>query len=172
MPDTAEGRAAIRAELARIEESCMYSSQGQFEASKTWRGWNRWLGSAAAVLAAVAGSTALASDSLRLVVGGLALTGAFVGAIVTTVNPSQREIECTDVARAYQGVQAAARQAREIDLPRTSYEEARTTLSFLTDRWQTVNQTAPPISGSARKRAKTNIEGGGQSYAVDEGSAT
>ncbi|MEY7975262.1 SLATT domain-containing protein [Streptomyces pilosus] len=172
MDEETDGRNSIRFELSRIEESCTYSAQGQFEAAKMWRKANLFLGSAAAVLSAVAGSTVLASDGFRLVVGALALGAAFIGAVVTTVNPSHRETQATEAAKSYQVIQATARQAREIDLTHATYAEARAELAHLTDRWQAANQAAPPIPKRAYERARRNIDAGGQSFAIDEGNST
>lgn len=43
-------------EARRLEESAMYSAQGQFERAKFWRGLNLSLGVGAAVLAATGGA--------------------------------------------------------------------------------------------------------------------
>ncbi|NUK05779.1 SLATT domain-containing protein [Streptomyces lunaelactis] len=111
----------------------MYSAQGQFEAAKVWHKTTLVLGSAAAVLSAIAGSTVLASDNFRLAAGALALGAAFIGAEMTTVNPAQKETQATEAAKAYQVVQASARQAREIDLERSTFADARTGLTHLTN---------------------------------------
>jgi hypothetical protein len=66
----------IRDEIRRLEESAMYSAQGQFEQAKFWRALNLSLGAGAAILAAVAGVVGLASDSARILSGVLALVAA------------------------------------------------------------------------------------------------
>lgn len=83
-------RNAISTELARIEEGAEYSSNSQFEQAKLWRGTNLVLGVPAAVLAAVAGATALASTAGRVAAGILALCAAGLGAVMTTLNAARR----------------------------------------------------------------------------------
>lgn len=160
-------RTAIEAELHRLEESATYSSQMQFEQAKLWRGVNLGLGLPASTLAAVSGATALASTAGRLAAGVLALAAAGFGAVLTTVNSSHRMNQSASAANAYLEIQTAARQAREIDLPVLSIEEARGVLAELTARRDEQNKTAEPPGRRAYRRAKANITGGGQDYAVD-----
>jgi len=127
----ARRRTAIESELRRLEESATYSSQMQFEQTKLWRTVNLGLGLPASMLAAVSGATALASTTGRLTAGVLALAAAGFGAVLTTVNASHRMNQAASAANAYLEIQTAARQAREIDLPVLSIEEARATLAEL-----------------------------------------
>jgi hypothetical protein len=87
---TDQRRKAIADELARIEEGAEYSSNSQFEQAKLWRGTNLVLGVPAAVLAAVAGATALATTAGRVAAGILALCAAGLGAVMTTLNAARR----------------------------------------------------------------------------------
>ena len=77
-------------EARRVEESAMYSAQGQFERAKFWRGLNLSLGVGAAVLAAVSGVVGLASDKTRIFSGVLALIAAGIVSVLTTVNADRR----------------------------------------------------------------------------------
>jgi uncharacterized protein (DUF1800 family) len=161
-------RKAIEDELRRLEESAMYSSQGQFEQAKQWRAVNLALGLPASVLAALAGATALASSAGRVLAGIIALAASGFGAILTTVNASHRMNQATAAANAYLEIQTAARQARLVDLSHITIAAARTTLAELTARRDEQNKTAEPFSRRAYKKASANIKAGGQSYAVDE----
>lgn len=161
-------RAAIEDELIRLEQSAMISSQSQFEQAKQWRSVNLSLGLPASILAAVSGATALASTAGRITAGILALTAAGFGAILTTINASHRMNQATAAANAYLEIQTAARQAREIDLPYWSLDEARNALAELTARRDEQNKTAEPPNRRSYRRAKANIESGGQTYTVDQ----
>jgi uncharacterized protein (DUF1800 family) len=163
-----ERRGRIGAELSRLEESAMWSAQGQFEQSKRWRGVNLGLGVPTSVLAAVSGATALADVKRGVVAGVLALLAAGFGAILTTVNASQRQNKASAGANAYLEIQTAARQYRQIDLPYDDVDEARAHLAELTARRDEQNKTSEPISKAAYKKARKNIESGGQSYAADQ----
>lgn len=160
-------RQAMADELHRIEESCKYSAQIQFEQTKQWRAVNLWLGLPASVLAAVAGATALADTAGRIAAGIIALVAAGFGAVLTTVNAAHRMNRASSAANAYLEIQTAARQAREIDLPTWELDEARAVLGELTARRDEQNKTAEPPNRRAYRRAQKNIASGGQSYAID-----
>ncbi|MEV7054387.1 SLATT domain-containing protein [Streptomyces microflavus] len=164
----ARRRRAIEAEFRRLEESAMYSAQMQFEQTKQWRGVNLGLGLPASILAAVAGTTALVESTGRVAAGVMALASAGFGAILTTVNASHRMNQAAAAANAYLEIQTAARQAREIDLPTWPLDEARNALAELTARRDEQNKTAEPPNRRSYRKAKANIDAGGQSYAVDE----
>lgn len=177
MPDEDESafddnarREVIRDELKRLEESSMYSSQGQFEQAKQWRSVNLGLGTLTSLLAAVSGATVLSDMGYAVVGGILALAAAAGSAILTTLNASHRMNQASAAANAYLEIQTAARQARLIDVPGQDVDEARTILAELTARRDEQNKTAEVINGRARRKAQDNIGSGGQVYAVDESS--
>ncbi|GGX77261.1 hypothetical protein GCM10010298_48140 [Streptomyces microflavus] len=149
----------------------MYSAQMQFEAAKHWRGLHLMLGIPASLLAAVAGTTALVESAGRIAAGILALVCAGLSAIMTTVNAPQRMSHATTCANAYLEVQTAARQTRTVDLSVLALDEARSVLAELTSRLGEQNRAADPPGRRAYRRAQSNIEDGGQTYAVDRGNA-
>jgi hypothetical protein len=155
-------------EARRLEEGAMYSAQGQFERAKFWRAVNLSLGVAAAILAAVAGVVGLASDSARILSGVLALIAAGMVSVLTTVNADRRHSQAAAAANAYLEIQTAARQLHAVDLPRLDYDTARTQLGELTARRDEINKTADITSRRAYRRAKANIERGGQDYDADK----
>lgn len=146
----------------------MYSAQIQFEQAKRWRGVNLSLGVPASVLAAVSGATALATTTGRIAAGIIALVAAGFGGILTTVNAAHRMNQASAAANAYLEIQTAARQARLVDLPHQTIDEARTTLAELTARRDEQNKTAEPPSRRSYRKGSKNIESGGQTYAVDQ----
>ncbi len=131
-------------EACRLEESAMYSAQGQFERAKFWRAVNLSLGVAAAILAAVAGVVGLASDSARILSGVLALIAAGMVSVLTTVNADRRHSQAAAAAT------------------------ARTQLGELTARRDEINKTADITSRRAYRRAQASIERGGQRYEADK----
>lgn len=163
---------AIRQELSRIEESAMFSSQGQFEQAKRWRSLNFLLGVPASVLAAVSGATALASTAGRLTAGVLALAAAALGAVLTTVNAAQRASHSATSANGFLAIQREARQVRLIDLPAQAPQDSRAALADLTRRLGEVESAADLPSRRSYLRAKANIAEGGQSYAADTATPT
>jgi hypothetical protein len=101
-------------------------------------------------------------------VGILAIAAAGFGAILTTVNASHHMNQASSAANAYLEIQTAARQMREIDLPHIPIDDARQMLAELTSRRDEQNKTAEPPNRRSRKRARSNIETGGQIYEVDK----
>ncbi|MFC7933397.1 SLATT domain-containing protein [Streptomyces cinereoruber] len=163
----ASRRRALDAEFRRLEESAMWSAQCQFEEGKRWRATHWALGLPATLLAAVAGTTALVESTGATAAGILALLSAGLGAVLTTVNAPQRASQAVAAANVYLSIQTAARQHREIDLPGWSPAEAREALAALTTRRDEQNAGVDPPSRRAYRKARANLDAGGQSYAVD-----
>jgi hypothetical protein len=160
-------KAMVGAELSRIAEAAGYASQSQFEQAKLWRGINLALGVPAAGLAAVAGATALASTSGRIVAGITALAAAGLGGVVTTLNAAQRTEQAQAAGNLYLSLQSDARIAREVDLGDQRPEEAREALAELRVRQDEINQQAALPSFYAYWRAGKSIAKGRQTYDVD-----
>lgn len=158
---------AISDELERVEESAMYAAQSQFEDTKKWRGVNLWLGIPASGFAAVAGAAVLTSQEYRLWAGLAALVGAAFGAVLTTVNATQRMNQAAAAANAYLEIQNAARQARLVDLPGQDFETARAVLAELTSRRDEQNRSADVPGRRAYMRGKRNLFEGAQTFDVD-----
>ncbi len=161
----------IGEELHRIEEAAMFAAQAQFEQAKYWRAVNLALGVPAAVLAAVAGGTALASTAGRVAAGIIALVAAGLTAITTTLNAAQRTEQAQAAGNLYLALQSDARIARETDLPRQSFDEGRAALSDLRVRQDEINQSSALPARYAYWRAKKNVERGGQQYEIDKGAS-
>lgn len=156
-------RAAILEQLNELEYRAMWSAQGQFEQSKHWQSMNLWLGSLSAVSAAISGALVLAQSGLDLVGGGLALVAAGGGAILTTVNASQRATKASAAANAYLEIQTSAKRAQTVDVLWVDLDDARQLLQGLAERMDEQNKAAEPISPRAYRRARKNIDSGGQS---------
>lgn len=160
-------KSAIESELLRIEESATYSSQSQFEQAKFWRGTNLALGTPAAVLAAVAGATGLASTTGRTTAAILALIAAGLGAVMTTLNAARRAEQAHVAANAYLSLRNDVRRLRTIDLPVLVYETLRQEFQELAARETEINQSAAIPSRFAYWLGKRNIERGRTQYEVD-----
>ncbi|MET7368071.1 SLATT domain-containing protein [Streptomyces sp. NPDC005566] len=158
---------AFDAEFRRLEESAMWSAQCQFEEGKRWRATHWALGLPATLLAAVAGTTALVESTGGTTAGILALLSAGLGAVLTTVNASQRASQAVAAANVYLSIQTAARQHREIDLPDWTSTGAREALAALTARRDEQNAGTDPPSRRAYRKARANLNAGGQTYTVD-----
>ena len=163
-------RDAIARQLSNIVEGVTWSAQGQMEAAKLWRTVNLWVGVPAALLAAVAGVTALASTTGRIAAGIIAVAAAGLGAVAATLNAPKRAELAESAGNKYLAIQQDATIARDVDLPRQGVDEARQALHELAARRQEVNAGATAIPRLAYRRARRNIEReGGQTYQADAG---
>jgi hypothetical protein len=160
-------RKEIGEELRRLEEDATYASQSQFETSKFWRLWHWLLGVPAAVLAAIAGFTGLASVAGRVPAAILALIAAVLGGLLTTVEPNKRVRQGQAAGVAYNEVRVGARQARLVDLPAAQLDDARSELRELTEQKQQVDRVAEPPNTYAFWRARRNVEPGRLVHVVD-----
>jgi CheY-like chemotaxis protein len=168
--DDQDTREAISRQLSKIEEAVTWSAQGQLEAAKLWRTANLYVGAPAALLAAAAGVTVLASTTGRMAAGIVAIAAAGLGAVATILNAPKRAEIAESAGNKYLAIQQDASIAREVDLPRQGVEEARLALHKLAARRQEVNAGVTAIPRLAYRRARRYIEGeGGQTYQADAG---
>lgn len=159
----------IGRELLRIEENARYSQQNQFEQSKIWRGTNLSLGIPAAILAAISGTAMLVTDEWRVLAGIVSLFSAALATTSATLSAERRSDRAATAANAYRDIQTEARQLLFIDLVHLSYDDARDKLRNLSDRYGEISRGAEPVLSRAYKRAKANLERGGQTHAADSG---
>lgn len=158
----------IRKEAERILESATYASETQFEYAKRWRRVDRWIGGAAAVLAAIAGIGGLSQVLTARWAGLVAVLAAGTGAVAASMGAPQTKEKASGSATAYRALQQDARIFLNIDLPNLPDDEAKTQLQQLVERLQGLNQSAEVPSAGAWRRAKRSIERGTQRYEADK----
>lgn len=155
---------AIRDEAENVHEAAKLSSETQFEYAKRWRSVDRWVGSAAAALAAVAGVGGLSKLLSIAWAGGIAVASALVGAISASIAARRTTEKAAVSANSYRALQQDTRLFLNIDLDSMTVDEAREQLQKLVDRSQQLNRESEIPSDPAWKRAKKQIEGGSQTY--------
>lgn len=158
----------IRNEASRILESATYASETQFEYAKRWRRVDRWIGGAAAALAAVAGIGGLSQVFSARWAGLVAVLAAGIGAIAASMGAPQTKEKASGSATAYRALQQDVRIFLNIDLPNLVDNEARDQLGQIVQRLQQLNQAAEIPSPGAWHRARRSIEQGAQHYQADE----
>jgi uncharacterized protein YhaN len=159
---------AIRDEAEKIHEAAELSSETQFEYAKRWRTVDRWVGSAAAALAAVAGVGGLSKVLSVAWAGGIAVASALVGAISASIAARRTTEKAAVSANSYRALQQDTRMFLKIDLDSMALDEARDHLQKLVDRSQQLNREAEIPSDPAWQRAKKQIESGSQTYETDK----
>ena len=108
----------IRIESTRIEEDCLYSGKSHFYAGQRWTSLHLWIGIPAAVLAAIAGASALSDFAYHSTVAGtLSILVAALTAVATFVNPSERAITHKNAGNKYNSLRNRARVFRSVELP-------------------------------------------------------
>lgn len=148
----------------------MYSAQGQFEASKSWRVWNWLLGGFTGAASGLAGVLTFATEGLQILSGCLALAAAATAAVDTTIKPDKRAERAQASANEYLSIQTAVRKFQMLDVPTKDLHDLRRMLDNFSARADSVNKASDPIPRFAYKKASQNIAKGGQSYDVDTGS--
>src|SRR5262245_4505588 len=100
-------------EAMRIEEDSLHSSKSHFEAANLWVKLHLSLGIPAAILAAIAGVSAL--KECPVVAGILSFAVAALSALSTFLNPSERANAHLNAGNQYMSVRNRARIFREIE---------------------------------------------------------
>jgi hypothetical protein len=109
-------RTAIRREAERVHEAATYSAETQFEFAKRWRRVDRWIGSLAAGLAAIAGVGGLSTVLSAKWAGLIAVLAALTGAIAAAIGAPQTKEKASVAANSYRALQQDARIFLQIDL--------------------------------------------------------
>lgn len=160
-------RAALIDESARVEEDCLFSAKGHFEAAALWGRAHYWIGIPATVLAAVAGGSAVADHTGIAAAVGLVVTA--LSALAVFLNPSDRAHQHHTAGTRFNEVRNVARILRLIDLRAPSPDDdlvAR--LKQCGAKRDELNKASPPIPRWAFQRARRSIEAGEATYQVDQ----
>lgn len=157
-------------ETQRIEEDTNFSSTEHFIASAIWSKVHFALGIPTVVLAVISGSSALTTfDSHTAVAGILAIVTAVLAGISTFLNPNQRANYHLNAGNEYRKLRNEARIFREIDLAKSSDEEASEQIKKLSSRRDALNESSPQPPDWAYKAALKAIEKDKSTvYAVDK----
>lgn len=166
-PSDGAERDAVRAEVARLHESAVYSAQGQFEAAKRWRLVHWTLGAMAAGLSTLAAVITFATDA-QVYSGVLAVFGALAAAIMTGARPDKLAERAQHSGNDYTTLRNDARRLRHIQVPNDDLPVLREALAELASRASDLDHASDPIPRFAYKKAKRNVERDrGQTFEVD-----
>ena len=157
---------AMAVESLRLEEDCLFSAKGHFEAARSWSRAHYALGIPAAILAAVSGGSAFANQTT--IAGALAMLVAALAAIITFLNPRDLANAHHLAGVKYNSLRQQIRIFRSVDLQTEPVSpDARQRLSELTDAHGALGLSSPQIPRRAFERARQGIEQGEAEYAVD-----
>jgi hypothetical protein len=161
-------RSEIRREAENVHEAVKYASETQFEYAKRWRRVDRWLGSAAAAFAAVAGVGGLSNVFPARVAGLIAVIAALTGAVAASISAPKTKEKASIAANSYRALQQDVRIFLRIDLETMSEDDARQGLQELVDRLQQLNREAEIPSPRAWEKARKQVESGSQTYETEQ----
>ena len=91
-------------EARRIEEDSLYSAKGHFVAANFWTNFHLWIGVPTAILAAIAGASALSHFGNHHVLAGiLAIIVTALTAVTTFLNPNEKASSHRNAGNKYNG---------------------------------------------------------------------
>jgi len=156
-------------ETHRIEESLLYSSKGHFAASDIWGDFHLWVGIPMVLMSTIAGASALSQfDEKHLIAGLLSMIVAALAAVITFLNPNEKESAHRKAGNNYDSLLNEIRIFRSIDCWSIESDELLTErLKQFSQRKNDLNATCPRILRLAYVRAKRGIEAGEADYKVD-----
>ncbi len=153
-------------ECCRVEEDCIYSSKGHFEASALWKKIHLWIGVPSAILAGIASISAFEENTL--LAGALAILVAALGAIATFLNPSSKSTEHHSAATSYLELRNRVRRFKNIELPGMDEQEGKERILLFGQQKDDLSSSTPQIPEWAFKKARKNIEEGQADYVADK----
>ncbi len=156
-------------EAKRVEEDSMYSAKGHFVAANFWTNFHLWIGIPTAILAAIAGASALSQfDNHNIIAGILAIIVTALTAVTTFLNPNEKANSHRNAGNKYNSLRNKARIFCEIDCCREdSDQEFAKQLKELAKQRNELNQNNPQIPRWAYKKARKGIEEGETKYKVE-----
>jgi len=159
----------ILKEVKRIEEDSLYSSKSHFYTAQFWSNLHLWLGIPAAVLAAVAGASALSEfNNHSLVAGSLAIIVSALSAVNVFLNPNEKANSHHNAGNQYNTLRNSARIFSEIYLNMDkNSENILKKMEKMNDKRNILNEKSPQIPRWAFKKARRGIKEGEASYEVD-----
>jgi hypothetical protein len=153
----ARQREAIHKELSQISDRAAKAAQVSRSRAHFWSRVYFMVGLPAAILAAFAGATALASSSLALLAGGTALVSAGLTAAATFLDSATRQTSYNNLAAGWQVLANDARMRLVVDVGNDDWlvHEARGCLTDLANRERKLLEgKAPDAEAEAEGRAE------------------
>lgn len=155
-------------EAKRIEEDTLFSAKGHFCAARGWTNIHLWLGGSSAILAAIAGASALSKfDYHNIIAGVLSIIVATATALITFLNPSKRASIHQESGNKYKALRNNARIFYDIEINTLDEKNNAENLKKLNDQRNKLNLESPQIPRWAFKKARKGIEDGEAEYKVD-----
>lgn len=159
-------KAAIEAELKRIEEDCIHSGKAHFNAGVRWARYHYWLGVPSVILSALAGAAFF--KDYGSAAGMMSSVVAVLTSLMTFLKPSERAAAHKGSGDQYLTLRNDARVFREIRLIYACDEPASLAgLDEFTKRRNELNQASAQFSRADFELARKGINEGEGAHRVD-----
>jgi hypothetical protein len=156
-------------EAKRIEEDSLHSAKGHFYAAQRWVNINLWLGSASAILATIAGTSALSQFDYHSIIAGIfSIIAATSTAIITFINPNEKAATHQRAGNKYNAIRNDVRIFYDIEITKIDDKRAIENLKQLNDRRNKLNINSIQIPKWAFEKGKKGIKEGEAKYKIDE----
>jgi hypothetical protein len=146
----------IKEEVARIEQEADWSATEHFDAANSQSHLNLYLGLPTALLAAIAGASALSQfENSGWVAGGISIVVTGLAALSTFLNPDEQASRHLNAANSYAALQREARILKSINCAPDSEPDTkklRDDLDVLIKRLNDLDKSSPQVSDSWRAK--------------------
>jgi hypothetical protein len=166
MTEAVDQKAAVRAELQRIEEDCIHSGKSHFNASDRWSAYHMWLGVPSVILSAAAGAAFF--KDYPDVAGVMSSVVAILTALSTFLKPSERSSAHKSSGDQYLSLRNDSRVLRTIKLIAACDDAAAiANMDEITKRRNELNKASPQFRARDFIKAKKGIDAGEDKHRVD-----
>jgi hypothetical protein len=152
-------RTLLERESLRLRAECLIGAERHFAAETKWYVSGYALGAIAPVIAAAGGTTALATERLRVFGGIVTLFGALVGALQASFAPTAKSAAHHSQAKAFEALfrKTAYFVATRLSNPANSDDQVELELAELVNAYTALVSDEPVTGGRAYRKARLRL---------------
>jgi hypothetical protein len=148
-----------RGELLQLQDDIMYTEKTHLASAERYQRVHWLLGVAATVTSTAAAAT-IVTNSSQALAGVLALVAAILAAVLTFMAPEKRAEQHLGAGRQLGALRVRVRQALNLDIPRSSYEDIRKVLTDVAMEKAAMDAASPGTTERNFDVARRKIKGG------------
>jgi hypothetical protein len=147
----------IRREAERLDEDVLYAEKQHFAMASVWRRIHLWLGIPSAILAGLAGISAL--NSYPIIAAALAILSGVITALLTFLDPANSSNAHHQAGISYSGLRGRFRRLHNIEsgIGHDAASLSRRLEELATEKL-TIMKNSPHIGGLAYRLGKASID--------------
>lgn len=159
-------------ETHRMEEDVLHSEKNHYVSASFWRNAYMGIGLMNAILAAIAGYTALSDfDNHAFYSAGIAIIIMILSGVLAFMSPHEKSTQYKKVGDDYNAIKHDIRLLREVKIDTFSEPELIEEIEKLKKRKDEINKRSIHIFKRHYKIAKKGIEDGEAEYQIDKESS-